>query len=88
MGAAMGARMSEIGGLVFGRRTYEADPVADAAGLIDEYMLLIHPLVLGTGRRLFPDGTPLTTLRLVDTKTTTTGVVIASYQPTEPQAAA
>jgi hypothetical protein len=45
-------------------------------------------LVLGTGRRLFPDGTPLTTLRLVDTKTTTTGVVIASYQPTEPQAAA
>jgi hypothetical protein len=48
-------------------------------------MLLIHPLVLGTGRRLFPDGTPL---RLVDTKTTTTGVVIASYQPTEPQAAA
>jgi dihydrofolate reductase len=49
--------------------------------LVDEYVLLIHPLVLGSGRRLFPDGGPLATLRLVDTKTTTTGVVIATYQP-------
>jgi dihydrofolate reductase len=50
--------------------------------LIDEYMLLIHPLVLGTGRRLFPDGCPPSSLRLVDdATTTTTGVVIATYQP-------
>jgi dihydrofolate reductase len=47
--------------------------------LIDEWLLLIHPLVLGSGRRLFPDGTPFTTLRLVNTLTTTTGVVIATY---------
>jgi dihydrofolate reductase len=52
--------------------------------LVDEYVLLIHPLVLGSGRRLFPDGSPVAALRLLDTKTTTTGVVIATYQPAEP----
>ncbi len=51
------------------------------AGLVDEFVLLIHPLVLGTGRRLFTDDGPSADLRLVDTKTTTTGVVIATYQP-------
>jgi dihydrofolate reductase len=56
------------------------------ANLVDEYVLLIHPLVLGSGRRLFPDGGPSAAFRLVDTKTTTTGVVIATYQPAEPTA--
>jgi dihydrofolate reductase len=51
--------------------------------LVDEYVLLIHPLVLGSGRRLFTDG-GASALRLVDTKTTTTGVLIATYQPAEP----
>ncbi len=54
--------------------------------LIDEYRLLIHPLVLGSGRRLFPNGGAFAALRLVDTQTTTTGVVIATYRPTEPTA--
>jgi dihydrofolate reductase len=54
--------------------------------LIDEYVLLIHPLVLGSGRPLFSDGGASAALRLVSTKTTTTGVVIATYQPTEPTA--
>jgi dihydrofolate reductase len=54
------------------------------ANLIDEYVLLIHPLVLGSGRRLFKDGSPFTTLRLIRTKTTITGVVVATYQPDEP----
>ena len=49
-------------------------------GLVDVYVLLIHPLVLGSGRRLFPDGGASAALRLADTKTTTTGVVIATYQ--------
>jgi dihydrofolate reductase len=53
------------------------------SNLIDEYVLLIHPLVLGSGRRLFPDGGVFAALRLVDAKTTTTGVVIATYQPAE-----
>jgi len=51
--------------------------------LIDVYVLSIHPLVLGSGHRLFPDGSPFTALRLVDSKTTTTGVVIATYEPAE-----
>lgn len=52
-------------------------------GLIDEYVLSIHPLVLGSGRRLFPDAGALAALRLVDSKTTSTGVVIATYRPAE-----
>jgi dihydrofolate reductase len=54
--------------------------------VVDAYVLLIHPLVLGSGRRLFPDGGPSTALRLVDTRTTTTGVVIATYERAEPTA--
>ncbi len=49
--------------------------------LIDEYILLIHPLILGAGRRLFTDGGVPATLRLIETRTTDTGVVIATYQP-------
>ena len=54
--------------------------------LVDEYVLLIHPLVLGSGRRLFTDGGAFAALQLVDARTTTTGVVIATYQPAEPTA--
>jgi dihydrofolate reductase len=54
--------------------------------LIDEYVLSIHPLVLGSGQRLFTDGSPYAPFQLVDSKTTTTGVVIATYRPAEPQA--
>src|SRR5919109_4362257 len=49
--------------------------------LIDEYLLLIHPLVLGAGRRLFADGGPPASLRLVDSTVSTTGVLIATYEP-------
>ena len=52
-----------------------------AAGLVDRFVLLVHPLVLGTGTRLFPAaGSPLD-LRLVDSVTTPTGVVIGTYEP-------
>jgi dihydrofolate reductase len=52
-------------------------------GLVDRFVLMIHPLVLGSGHRLFPDGSALTRLHLVDSVTTTTGVVIATYVPTD-----
>ena len=48
------------------------------SGLVDEYVLLIHPLVLGSGRRLFPNGSPFSRFWLSDTKTSATGVVIVS----------
>jgi len=50
-------------------------------GLVDRYVLWIHPLVLGSGRHLFADGTTSADLRLTDSTTTTTGVVIATYEP-------
>ncbi len=54
-------------------------------GLVDQYTLLIHPLVLGSGQRLFPDDGVLASLRLVDSVTTTTGVIIATYRPADRQ---
>ena len=48
--------------------------------LIDVYTLLIHPLVLGEGQRLFADGGRPADLELVGSKTTGTGVVIATYR--------
>jgi dihydrofolate reductase len=50
------------------------------SGLIDTYTLLIHPLVLGTGQRLFAEGGPPADLELSGSKTTGTGVVIATYR--------
>jgi dihydrofolate reductase len=47
--------------------------------LVDEFVLQIHPIVLGSGLRLFTDGTAFARLRLEETVTTTTGVVIATY---------
>ncbi len=52
-------------------------------GLVDEYLLMIHPLVLGSGRRLFAEGSPSARLQLVDCKPTTTGVLLATYRPKE-----
>ncbi len=47
--------------------------------LVDEYVMLIHPLVLGSGTRLFAENGPRRALRLTDAVITTTGVVIATY---------
>lgn len=51
--------------------------------LIDRYILMIHPLILGSGRRLFTDGGAFATLRLVNTVPTAAGVVIATYERAE-----
>ncbi len=51
-----------------------------AHGLIDEYLISIYPLLLGSGTRLFPNGSTAD-LDLVDSTTTTTGVIIARFRP-------
>lgn len=49
-------------------------------GLIDEYRLMVHPVIVGSGKRLF-NGLPQTMLELADTTTTDTGVVVLTYTP-------
>lgn len=55
--------------------------------LIDEFQLLIHPLVLGSGRRLFDADGTVAKFRLVNSVPTTTGVIIATYELAAKEAA-
>ncbi len=50
-------------------------------GLIDEFLLMIHPIVLGSGQRLFEPDNHVTELSLVDSTPTTKDVILATYQP-------
>lgn len=52
------------------------------ADLIDEYLLMIHPVVLGTGRRLFPEQVHMF-LQLIESTSTTPGIVISVYEPAQ-----
>jgi dihydrofolate reductase len=52
-----------------------------AAELIDEYRLWVVPLVLGRGKRLFENGVPPGSLALVETRSTSTGVLLNTYRP-------
>jgi dihydrofolate reductase len=52
-----------------------------ADGVLDELRLMIHPLVVGRGRRLFEDGAAQTPLELVESHTFTTGVLNLAYRP-------
>ena len=70
--ARPGADLSVIGSASLVRTLH-------AAGLIDHYTLLIHPLTLGSGARLLEGQAPVTELELTRSVTTTTGVIIAHY---------
>ena len=52
-------------------------------GLIDEYRLIVFPIVVGAGKRLFADGLDTTVLKLVETKTFNSGAVVLTYRPAE-----
>jgi dihydrofolate reductase len=52
-------------------------------GLVDEYRLMIEPILLGGGKRLFPDDGAARALRLVSATTTATGVLICTYRPVD-----
>ena len=56
-------------------------PMRFAAKLIDRYVLLIHPLVLRQGHRLFDDRGPDEDFELVDSVATPKGVIITTYEP-------
>ncbi len=55
-----------------------------AEGLIDEYRLMVHPVVVGKGQRLFENGTSLAALDLVDSRPLSNGVILLTYVPTDP----
>ena len=57
------------------------------AGLLDELGILLFPIVLGSGKRLFENGTDQVALKLIDSKTFGTGVVSLTYQPAVQQGA-
>ena len=50
-------------------------------GLVDEYRLMTFPVTIGTGKRLFADGTIPATFRLVESSISSNGIVIARYRP-------
>jgi dihydrofolate reductase len=51
------------------------------AGVIDQFRVFIFPVVLGSGKRLFGEGAPPGALKLVDSRVSSTGVVMATYEP-------
>jgi dihydrofolate reductase len=59
-------------------------PVLLVHGLADEVLLLVYPILLGTGKRFFAEGTPPRELALVNTKAAATGVVMTTYRPAGP----
>jgi dihydrofolate reductase len=65
--------------VVMGSAALARQLIAD--GLVDEYRLLIEPILLGGGKRLFPDDTWARPLELVSVTTAATGVLICSYRP-------
>jgi dihydrofolate reductase len=52
-------------------------------GLLDELRLMLHPIIVGSGKRLFEDGSDQKPLQLVDSKTFSTGVVYLTYRPAQ-----
>ena len=56
-------------------------------GLVDEIRLMVHPIVVGKGRKLFNEGTYIPALKLVDATTYDSGIALLTMQPTDPPAA-
>lgn len=75
--AGLGGELSVIGSASLVRSLH-------AAGLIDHYTLVIHPLTLGSGARLFDGPAPLTEFSLTGSVTTTKGVIVARYARVSP----
>ena len=68
--------------LLFGSSTLTSTLLEQ--GLVDEVVLLVDPVLLGTGKRIFADGTPARAFELTSTTATPTGIVVNSYKPVGP----
>ncbi|HWB70886.1 MAG TPA: dihydrofolate reductase family protein [Egibacteraceae bacterium] len=79
--AAVAALKREQGGNIVVLGSAQLVRTLTEHGLVDEYQLMIDPLLLGSGKRLFGQSSQPIPLRLVDAKTSSTGVLIATYQP-------
>jgi len=80
LGAVVRLRAGDGGDLlVMGSPTFAGALIG--AGLVEEYRLMIEPVVLGGGKRLFPDDGQSRPLELVSTSTSPTGVHICTYRP-------
>ena len=78
--SAVRALKAQTGGVLAIMGSGELIASLIGADLIDEYLLMVHPLVLGSGRRLFPDKVHVP-LRLTDCVTAPSGLLIATYEP-------
>ena len=76
------AKVKAAGGpdlIVWGSSTLT--PLLIAEGLADEVVLLVLPVMIGRGKRIFSDGVTPSELKLVSTKATASGVIISTYKP-------
>jgi dihydrofolate reductase len=53
-------------------------------GIADEVLLVVYPVLLGTGKRFFAEGTPPRSFELVSTQTTPTGIILSTYKVAGP----
>jgi dihydrofolate reductase len=78
---AVAALKQEDGGHILVIGSTELVKTLIEQGLVDEFRVMIDPLLLGGGKRFFPDDGALRPLRLVDHEVTSTGAIIANYAP-------
>ena len=78
--AAVAALREQPGGEIRVWGSADLIQTLGAHGLVDEYRLMVYPIVLGTGKKLFPEGFPRTTLSLVETRTLGSGVQINVFR--------
>ena len=83
IGAIRELRAGEGGGLQVMGSTSVARQLVEA-DLVDEYRLMIEPILLGGGKRIFPDDSKARPLELVSTSSEATGVLICTYRPSRP----
>jgi dihydrofolate reductase len=80
--AEVAALKSDAGGDLLVEGSAQLVHTLTQHGLVDEYRLMVFPILLGGGKRLFPDGMPeAANLTLADTKTTGSGVLMLTYHP-------